>query len=426
MTIAPYIREMTAEAEAALRLVFDDIDRVSADLTERMLDVFRAHQISEGMFAPSTGYGYGDRGRDTADAVITEIFGAEAGFVRSSIISGTHALTIGLFALLRPGDIMLSVTGSPYDTLREVIGMDGRNGDGSLADFGVGYREVPLGSDGGVDIPAALEVLSSLGDRVKVVFLQRSKGYEDRKTLTVDEIGAVAFAVKAVRPDVYVVVDNCYGEFTELREPCAVGADLMIGSLIKNPGGGMADIGGYLVGSARAVELAGYRLSSPGVGLEAGASLGQTRNILKGLFYAPHTVAQALKTAHLAAYLFDRLGYTVNPGPFDRRSDIIQTIRMDSEEALVNFCRGIQAASPIDAHVLPTPWEMPGYADPVVMAAGAFTGGSSIELSADGPCRPPYLVYLQGGLTYESGRLGIMNAAMKAGRKASEPSCTKH
>ena len=410
MQISDTIRALTAEAERALSERFRAIDEVAMANTEHVLDVFREHRVSEAMFAPSTGYGYGDTGRDTTDKIAADLFRAEAGFVRSAIISGTHALTVGLFALLRPGDTLLSVTGAPYDTLREVIGMDGKNGDGSLADFGVSYKEVPMTTAGTVDLAAIRAAI--LGDgSVKVVFLQRSKGYLDRRTLSVSEIGEVVSLVKSLSKEIFVMVDNCYGEFTETVEPTALGADLLVGSLIKNPGGGMADTGGYLCGTARAVELAGYRLSSPGVGIEAGASLGQTRNILKGFFYAPHTVAEALKTATLAAYLFDKLGYEVSPAPFEARHDIIQTVKCKSAEGLIRFCRGIQSASPIDSHVTPEPWAMPGYADPVVMAAGAFTGGSSIELSADGPVRPPYIAYLQGGLTYESGRLGIMRAA---------------
>ena len=410
MQISDTIRVLTAEAERALSERFRAIDEVAMANTEHVLDVFREHRVSEAMFSPSTGYGYGDMGRDTADKIAADLFRAEAGFVRTAIISGTHALTVGLFALLRPGDTLLSVTGAPYDTLREVIGMDGKNGDGSLADFGVSYKEVPMTTAGTVDLAAVREAILA-NPAVKVVFLQRSKGYLDRRTLSVSEIGEVVQLVKSVSKDIFVMVDNCYGEFTETVEPTALGADLMVGSLIKNPGGGMADTGGYLCGTARAVELAGYRLSSPGVGIEAGASLGQTRNILKGFFYAPHTVAEALKTATLAAYLFDKLGYEVNPAPFEARHDIIQTVKCKSADGLIRFCRGIQSASPIDSHVTPEPWAMPGYADPVIMAAGAFTGGSSIELSADGPVRPPYIAYLQGGLTYESGRLGIMRAA---------------
>ncbi|MBE6560604.1 MAG: hypothetical protein E7662_05720 [Ruminococcaceae bacterium] len=411
MQISEKTRALAREAEIALAPIFADIDEISRAGTERVLDIFREERVSEGMFAASTGYGYGDSGRDTIDRIAAKIFGAEAGFMRPSIISGTHALTIGLFALLRPGDVMLSVTGAPYDTLREVIGMDGANGDGSLADFGVEYAGVEFTPEGKIDYPAIAAALDRYGERIKVVFLQRSKGYLARPTLTVAQIGEAAAFVKAhAKHNPYVVVDNCYGEFTELTEPTAVGADLIIGSLIKNPGGGMADIGGYLCGTARAVELAGNRLCCPGVGLDAGASLGQNRNILRGLFYAPHTTAQALKTAHLAAYMFEAGGFDVLPRAMERRSDIIQTVTLHNRERLCAFCRGIQSASPVDSHVTPEPWAMPGYADEVIMAAGAFVGGASIELSADAPLREPFTVFMQGGLTYESGRLGIMAA----------------
>ena len=411
MQISENTRKMAREAEIALRDIFEDIDEIARVGTERVLDVFREERVSEGMFAASTGYGYGDMGRDAIDRIAAKVFGAEAGFMRPSILSGTHALTIGLFALLRPGDVMLSITGAPYDTLREVIGMDGANGDGSLADFGVDYDDVDFAADGSFDFDGIDAALKKHGDRVKVVFMQRSKGYLARPTLTVAQIGeAVRFVRERTGENTYIVVDNCYGEFTETTEPTAVGVDMIIGSLIKNPGGGMADTGGYICGTKRAVELAGNRLCCPGVGLDAGASLGQNRNMLRGLFYAPHTVAQAIKTAHLAAYMFEQAGFDVLPGPFERRSDIIQTVSLKTPEKLCRFCQGIQAASPVDAHVVPEPWDMPGYADPVIMAAGAFVGGASIELSADGPLRAPYTVFLQGGLTYESGRLGVLAA----------------
>ena len=411
MRISENTRKMAREAEVALRDIFEDIDEIARVGTEKVLDVFREERVSEGMFAASTGYGYGDMGRDAIDRIAAKVFGAEAGFMRPSILSGTHALTIGLFALLRPGDVMLSITGAPYDTLREVIGMDGANGDGSLADFGVEYDDVDFAPDGSFDFAGIDAPLKKHGDRVKVVFLQRSKGYLARPTLTVAQIGeAVRFVRERTGENTYIVVDNCYGEFTETTEPTAVGVDMIIGSLIKNPGGGMADTGGYICGTKRAVELAGNRLCCPGVGLDAGASLGQNRNMLRGLFYAPHTVAQAIKTAHLAAYMFQQAGFDVLPGPFERRSDIIQTVSLKTPEKLCRFCQGIQAASPVDAHVVPEPWDMPGYADPVIMAAGAFVGGASIELSADGPLRAPYTVFLQGGLTYESGRLGVLAA----------------
>lgn len=405
------IEKLTADAEAALAPAFARIDRISFECTRKVLDAFRAERISEAMFAPSTGYGYGDVGRDAADRVCARIFGSDAAFIRPSILSGTHAITVGLFGLLRPGDVMLSLTNAPYDTLHDVIGIKGADGSGSLADFGVTYDQVDMTPDGKIDLGAVKEKLELHGSRVKVAFIQRSKGYICRRTLSAEEIGEAARFVKSISPETFVVVDNCYGEFTEPVEPVALGADMMIGSLIKNAGGGMADIGGYIAGIAKAVELAGNRLCCPGVGLEIGASLGQTRNILKGLFYAPHTTAQALKVAHLAAYIFDSLGYAVMPAPGEDRYDIIQTVTLGSPEGMVRFCRGIQCASPVDSYVIPEPWDMPGYDDPVVMAAGAFTGGSSIELSADGPMREPYTAYMQGGLTYESGRYGVMCAA---------------
>ena len=336
--------------------------------------------------------------------------GAEAAIVRHSIVSGTHALTIGLFGILRPGDIMLSIAGKPYDTLEEVIGISGNPGDGSLKDFGVEYMQTELTKDG-FDFDAIEKALRANPGRVKMAFIQRSKGYLNRKTLTVAEIGEAVKFVKSISPDTYVVVDNCYGEFVETIEPTMVGADLIIGSLIKNPGGGMAESGGYLAGTARAVELVSYRLTSPGVGGEVGATLGQNKNMYKGLFYAPHTTAQAIKTAHFAAYVFRALGYKVEPAPEQLRSDIIQTVICESGEALCAFCRGIQAGSPVDAYVTPEPWAMPGYRDQVIMAAGTFVQGASIELSADGPLRPPYTAFFQGGLTFESGRIGVLSAA---------------
>ena len=411
---------MVKEAEAALADRFAHIDRVSFENTKKIMDAFRNHRVSEAMFNPTSGYGYDDRGRDTLDAVWAEVMGAEAAFVRHQIVNGTQALTIGLFGLLRPGDILFSVAGKPYDTLDEVIGNTGAAGNGSLRDFGVEYRQADLLADGRFDEDRIRRVLTEEGERVKVVFIQRSKGYLNRKTLSVDEIGALIPLVRSLTPNAYVVVDNCYGEFVETREPTAVGADMIIGSLIKNPGGGMAETGGYIAGTARAVELASYRLTSVGCGLEVGASMGQNKSLYKGLFYAPHTTAQALKTAHLAAYLFGEqgLGFEVEPTWDEERHDIIQSVITRSAEGLCAFCRGIQAGSPVDSFVTPEPWEMPGYGDKVIMAAGAFTQGSSIELSADGPLREPYTAFFQGGLTYESGKIGIMSAAeevMRAG-----------
>ena len=411
MKFSDRIVNLTKEAEVALADIFAEIDEVSFKNTQRVMNAFSEHRVSDVMFGSTSGYGYDDRGRDVLDEIWADVFGAEAALVRHSIVSGTHALTIGLFGILRPGDIMLSVAGKPYDTLEEVIGICGNAGDGSLKDFGVEYKQIELTEEGGFDFERVGEALKADMDRVKMVFIQRSKGYLNRRTLTVDEIGEMARFVKSISPDTFVVVDNCYGEFVEEKEPTAVGADLIIGSLIKNPGGGMAETGGYFAGSRRAIELVSYRLTSPGVGGEVGATLGQNKSLYKGLFYAPHTTAQALKTAHLAAYIFEKLGFNAVPKWNEKRSDIIQTVITGAPEVLCAFCRGIQAGSPVDAFVCPEPWDMPGYNDKVIMAAGAFTQGSSIELSADGPIRPPYTVYFQGGLTYESGKLGIMSAA---------------
>ncbi|MBQ8836621.1 MAG: methionine gamma-lyase family protein [Clostridia bacterium] len=399
---------LTKEAEKELADIYAELDAVSMKNTEKILDAFRRNRVSEAIFAPTSGYGYDDRGRDTLDKIYAEVMGAEAAFVRHSIASGTHALAIGLYALLRPGDILYSVADKPYDTLDEVIGNIGEEGRGSLRDFGVSYMQSDF-KDGKLNLEEIRENLIK-HKNIKVVFIQRSKGYLNRPTLTIDEIGEVAKLVHEVS-SAYVVVDNCYGEFVEDREPTDVGADMIIGSLIKNPGGGMAESGGYIAGTKKAVELAGYRFTAVGVGLEIGASLGQTKNMYRGLFYAPHTVAQAMKTAHFAAYIFEKLGYDCAPRYNERRSDIIQMIRFGAPEKLIAFCQGIQAGSPVDAFVSPEPWDMPGYTDPVIMAAGAFVGGSSIELSADGPIRPPYTAYLQGGLTYESGKIGILSAA---------------
>lgn len=405
------VNTLCAEAEQALRPQFEHIDHVSHVNTARVMQAFREERVSETMFAPSSGYGYDDKGREVLDRVFARVVGAPASFVRHQIINGTQALTIGLFGLLRPGDIMLSIAGKPYDTLEEVIGIAGTPGNGSLADFGVTYRQLDLTPDGKFNFPAVKAALEENAGRVKMVFIQRSKGYLNRKTLTVAQIGEAADFVHKLSPETFVVVDNCYGEFVEESEPTALGADMIIGSLIKNPGGGMAESGGYIAGTERAVELASYRLTSVGVGSEAGATLGQTKSLYKGLFYAPHTVAQALKTAHLAAYIFESLGYPVEPHWQETRSDIIQTVITGSAEGLCAFCRGIQSGSPIDSFVTPVPCVTPGYADKVIMAAGAFTQGASIELSADGPLRPPYTAFFQGGLTYESGRIGILSAA---------------
>ena len=410
MIFSKKIQDLAQEAESALTAQYQHIDEVAFLNTQKVMDAFRTHRVSDSCFQSTSGYGYDDRGREVLEEVWADVMGAEAAVVRQTIISGTHALSIGLFGILRPGDVMYSVAGKPYDTLEEVIGLSGTPGNGSLRDFGVDYDQTDLNADGTFNFAEIEDKLRTLGNRAKMVFVQRSKGYLNRKTLSVDEIGELVKFVKSISPETYVVVDNCYGEFVETKEPTAVGADLVIGSLIKNPGGGMAETGGYLAGTRRAVELVSYRMTSVGIGAEAGATLGQNKSMFKGLFYAPHTVAQALKTAHLAAYMFEKLGYAVEPRWNEERHDIIQSVIMGSAEGLCAFCRGIQAGSPVDAYVTPEPWAMPGYGDQVIMAAGTFVQGSSIELSADGPLRAPYTAFFQGGLTYESGRIGIMSA----------------
>lgn len=408
MRFPEYLMNIAADADRALADIFAEIDEVSFYNTDRIIDAFREHRVSDAMFGATSGYGYDDKGRDTLDLIWADVFGCEAALVRQGIVSGTHALAIGLYGLLRPGDTMVSVAGKPYDTLDEVIGICGTPGNGSLADFGVKYKQIEM-KDGRLDLPAVRELLTK--EKIKVVFVQRSKGYLNRRTLTVAEIGELVKVVKEVSPESFVYVDNCYGEFVDKLEPTALGADLAAGSLIKNAGGGMAETGGYLAGSRRAVELASYRLTSVGVGGEVGCTLGLNKSLYKGLFYAPHTTAQALKTAHFAAYVFSAIGYETEPAWNEKRSDIIQTVLTKSPEGLCALCRGIQYGSPVDSYVTPEPWDMPGYNDPVIMAAGTFTQGASLELSADGPVRPPYIAFMQGGLTYESGKLGVLSAA---------------
>lgn len=398
------IEKLTAEAESALAPVFARFDAIAHARTADVIDAFRANNMTEACLYPSSGYGYSDKGRDTLERVYADVFGCESAIVRHSIANGTHAIAIGLYGLLRPGDTMLSVTGAPYDTLSHVIHSHG--GEGSLADFGINYDEILL-NDSKIDFSAVAEKISA-NAKIKVVYAQRSRGYGDRRALTVAELDELCDLVHSLRGDnVYVVVDNCYGEFTDYTEPKA---DLFMGSLIKNPGGGLAQSGGYIAGTARAVELASYRLTTPGIGGEVGASLGQNRNMIQGFFMAPHTVAQAKKTMAFAAYVLDALGCDVSPRWDEDRSDIIETVKFGNAADMCAFCRGIQAGSPIDAQVTPEPWAMPGYEDEVIMAAGTFVQGSSIELSADGPVRPPYTVYMQGSLTYEAGRYGILSA----------------
>lgn len=406
MIISERIKALAKQCDEELAPVFAKFDETARFNTEKVLSVFQELGLAERHFAPTNGYGYNDDGRDLCDKAFAKAFGCKYGFVRHNIVSGTHALGIGLFGILRPGDTMLSVAGKPYDTLDGVIGINGANEIGSLAEFGVKYKQIDLIDEKHLDLDAICNELKN-DNSIKMIFVQRSKGYLCRSTLSAEEITELYNRVKAVS-NAFVVVDNCYGEFCDKNEPTA---DLLIGSLIKNPGGGIAETGGYLVGTKQAVELVEARLTVPGIGAECGASMGQTRNMLKGLFFAPHIVAQALKTAAFTSLLFKKLGYGVNPEPFEERHDIIQTVSLEAPELLCAFCKGLQHGSPVDSFVVPEAWDMPGYGDPVIMAAGAFTQGSSLELSADGPLRPPYTVFVQGGLTYESGRYGIMLAA---------------
>lgn len=398
----------TAEKQLMENGAFEECERIAFLNQKKVLDAFRKFKVSDSCFCSSSGYGYDDKGREILDKVFACVFEAEDAFVRHTLISGTQTLATGLFGLLRPGDTLLSVTGKPYDTLEEVIGIRGEAGNGSLKDFGVAYSQVDM-KDGEVDFEGIKQALES-DKNVKVVFVQRSKGYSIRKTLSAKEIGDIVTFVKNINPNVFVAVDNCYGEFCDEHEPTYYGADIIMGSLIKNPGGGMAETGGYIAGTKKAIELCSYRLSCPGIGLEGGATLGQNKNMYKGIFYAPHTVCQSLKTAMLCAKVYENLGYETLPKSNEQRHCIIQTISLKTREKLLAFCAGIQSGSPVDSHVTPVPYMMPGYSDEVIMAAGAFTQGSSIELSADAPCKEPYTVYLQGGLTYESGKIGIMYA----------------
>ncbi len=391
--------------EEELQTVFRRIEGVSLCNTERILRSFRDNRVSDACFAGTTGYGYDDLGRETLERIYADVFGAEAALVRAQFVNGTHAIACALYGALGPGDLMLSVTGAPYDTLRQAVT---GNGHGSLAAYGVRYHEIPMAADGGADLGSIRAAADKL--RPKAVYVQRSRGYSTRRALTVSEIREIVCAVKESSPESVVIVDNCYGEFTETFEPSHVGADLIAGSLIKNPGGGLAVSGGYVCGRGELVERAAERLSVPGIGGECGATFGLNRSLFQGFFLAPHVVSQALKTAVFAAAMLESLGFETAPSALEPRSDIIQTIRLKTGENLLRFCAGIQKGSPVDSFVTPVAADMPGYESRVVMAAGTFIQGASLELSADGPMREPYDCFLQGGLTYESGRLGVLRA----------------
>ena len=406
LTFSRELLEIKGKVLEEARPLFRQIEETAEINTLKVLDAMRDVRLSEAHFTTTAGYAYDDIGRQKLDELYAKVFEAEKALVRTQFVSGTHALATVLFGLLRPGDALLSVTGAPYDTMQTVIGY-AHPSPGSLKEFGIAYDEVPL-QEGHVNLTALSKKITK---KTKVALLQRSRGYSLRPPLTLAEISQICCVIKEIQPDCVCFVDNCYGEFVQPMEPIASGADIMAGSLIKNPGGGLAPTGGYIAGKAPLVELASYRLTAPGMGDELGASLANHRLLFEGLFLAPHVVSQAIKGAIFAAGVFARLGYPVSPAPTEEREDIIQAIEMKAPEKLIAFCRGLQQYSPVDSFAAPEPWDMPGYTDPVIMAAGTFVQGSSIELSADGPMRPPYHVYLQGGLTFEHAMIGILGAA---------------
>ena len=405
--IRPEVYGMAERAQERIKGRFKDIDAVAEVNTRRVMEAFQDNRVAEACFAGTTGYGYDDLGRETLDKIYAQLFGTEAALVRIGFVNGTHALCAAMFALVKPGDTILAATGIPYDTLRTAIGINGAQ-HGSLKFYGVDYAQVDMTAAGEPDYEAIAKAASD--PKVSAVMVQRSRGYEDRKALSVEEIGRICRCVKEVNPAAKIMVDNCYGEFTDTLEPSHVGADIIAGSLIKKPGGGLAPTGGYIAGTRELVDRAAMRLTTPGIGGECGSTLGNNRLLFQGLFMAPHVVAQALKTAVFCAAMMEELGLESSPGVEEKRSDIIQMVKLGSPENMKRFCLGIQAGAPVDSYVTPEPWPMPGYDCPVIMAAGSFVQGSSIELSADGPIREPYTVYMQGGLTYESGKLGIMMA----------------
>lgn len=407
LQVSERVRAAAAQAEREVEQQFSRIDAIAQANTQRVLAAFQEHRVAESYFAGTTGYGYDDLGRDKLDEIYASLFGTEDALVRIQFVNGTHAIACALFGALKAGDVLVSAVGAPYDTLLGVVGAVDK-GHGSLKDYGVEYRQVEL-KNNAPDLDGLAEAVRD--PRVKAVLIQRSKGYATRASLSVEEIGKLCSVVRENNPNAAVLVDNCYGEFVEEKEPTHVGADLAVGSLIKNPGGGLAPTGAYIAGRRDLVEGAAMRLTCPGIGKECGSTLGNNRLLYQGLFMAPHTVAQALKTAVFAARLMELLGYETEPRSDALRHDIIQMIHLKGPEAVKRFCKGIQSGAPVDSYVTPEPWDMPGYDCQVIMAAGAFIQGASIELSADAPMREPYTVYLQGGLTYESGKAGIMLAA---------------
>lgn len=403
--ISDKVSEFGEKVLSGLKERFDKIDEIAEINQLKVLRALQKNQVSEACLHGTTGYGYNDMGREKLEAVYADIFHTEDALVRPQITCGTHALALALMSNLRPGDELLSPAGKPYDTLEEVIGI--RPSKGSLAEYGITYKQVDLTEDDGFDFEG---IKKAINERTKLATIQRSKGYQTRHTFSVSEIGEVIKFIKSINPNIICMVDNCYGEFVEIIEPSDVGADMVVGSLIKNPGGGLAPIGGYIAGKKECVENAAYRLTSPGLGKEVGASLGILNSFYQGLFLAPTVTASALKSAIFGANVYEKLGFSVLPNSTEDRHDIIQAITFGRADAVEAFCRGIQAAAPIDSHVTPIPWDMPGYDAPVIMAAGAFVSGSSIELSADGPIKPPYAVYFQGGLTWPHGKFGILKS----------------
>ncbi|TYZ24800.1 aminotransferase class I/II-fold pyridoxal phosphate-dependent enzyme [Selenomonas ruminis] len=406
MSFSKKILDLKKEVLKETQPLFQHVEEVAEANTLKILDAMRECKVSDAHFNTTSGYAYDDIGRGKLEELYAKIFGAERALVRTQFVSGTHALATVLFGILRPGDELVSLTGKPYDTMQTVIGYDNPS-PGSLKEFGVLYNELPM-IDGKVDMDGIKNVIT---DKTKMVEIQRSRGYSMRNPLSIDDIRAITAEVHRIKPDCICFVDNCYGEFVDTLEPTQVGADIMAGSLIKNPGGGIAPTGGYIVGKDKLVELASYRLTAPGMGDELGASLANNRLLFQGLFLAPHVVSQAIKGALFAAGMFAKLGYKTLPLPTDVRGDIIQAIELGSAEKLIAFCGGIQKYSPVDSYAAPEPWDMPGYADQIIMAAGTFVQGASIEFSADGPMRAPYNVYLQGGLTFEHAVIGVMGAA---------------
>ena len=412
MAFFPLPSMLERAAEAALAQAAPQFQRIEATAEfnqQKVLRAFIRHRVSESHFAGSTGYGYGDRGREVLEAVLADIMGAESALMRHTFVSGTHTLAVALFGLLRPGDVMLNLTGTPYDTLHAVLGLKGA-GMGSLKDFGIQYEQVDLDIHGRLDFAAIEHAIEQY--RPRLVYLQRSRGYTLRPSLFAREIGEAAALAKRLC-DCVVMADNCYGEFVQREEPTQLGVDLIAGSLIKNPGGGVARNGGYIAGRGNLVDLCAYRMTVPGLGREVGATLGVNRDLFMGLFHAPHVVGEALKTAVFAAALFEQLGFEASPRWDEPRADIIQSLRLNTPEALAAFCRGVQSGAPVDSFVTPEPWDMPGYDSQVIMAAGAFILGSSIELSADAPLREPYAVWLQGGLNFHSAKIGVLMGAKK-------------